>query len=215
MNAMQAPLTPRPSPLRPPFSQAALSLARAPSVFHAAVAGAPVTSWDGYDTHYTERYMVRGERNTLRSGLAAKGRVEVVQLAKVPCLILGDWRPLRSERRAQPAVCRPRAQHSRSVAPALCTLPPTHPPTLPNPRGPPRTTRPGMQIAACSGASGRSRASSSSCTGASTRTCTGGTPPASWAPSRPRQSATTSCSFRRNGTCRGGSGSGCTWSVES
>jgi dipeptidyl-peptidase-4 len=36
---------------------AAMSLARAPEVFRAAVAGAPVTHWDGYDTHYTERYM--------------------------------------------------------------------------------------------------------------------------------------------------------------
>ena len=36
---------------------AAMCLVRAPDVFHVAVAGAPVTSWDGYDTHYTERYM--------------------------------------------------------------------------------------------------------------------------------------------------------------
>lgn len=36
---------------------ALLCLARAPDVFHAAVAGAPVTHWEGYDTHYTERYM--------------------------------------------------------------------------------------------------------------------------------------------------------------
>jgi dienelactone hydrolase len=36
---------------------AAMCLCRAPDVFHCAVAGAPVTSWDGYDTHYTERYM--------------------------------------------------------------------------------------------------------------------------------------------------------------
>jgi len=35
----------------------AMCLARAPSTFRCAVAGAPVTSWDGYDTHYTERYM--------------------------------------------------------------------------------------------------------------------------------------------------------------
>lgn len=35
----------------------AMCLARAPKVFRCAVAGAPVTSWDGYDTHYTERYM--------------------------------------------------------------------------------------------------------------------------------------------------------------
>ena len=36
---------------------AAMCLARAPQVFRAAVAGAPVIAWDGYDTHYTERYM--------------------------------------------------------------------------------------------------------------------------------------------------------------
>ncbi len=36
---------------------AAMGLARAPETFRTAVAGAPVTSWDGYDTHYTERYM--------------------------------------------------------------------------------------------------------------------------------------------------------------
>ena len=35
----------------------ALAALRMPSVFRCAVAGAPVTSWDGYDTHYTERYM--------------------------------------------------------------------------------------------------------------------------------------------------------------
>jgi dipeptidyl-peptidase-4 len=35
----------------------AMCLCRAPDIFHVAIAGAPVTSWDGYDTHYTERYM--------------------------------------------------------------------------------------------------------------------------------------------------------------
>ena len=34
-----------------------MCLAKRPDLFKAAVAGAPVTSWDGYDTHYTERYM--------------------------------------------------------------------------------------------------------------------------------------------------------------
>jgi dipeptidyl-peptidase 4 len=36
---------------------ALMCLATAPATFRAAVAGAPVTHWDGYDTHYTERYM--------------------------------------------------------------------------------------------------------------------------------------------------------------
>ncbi|HEY3980246.1 MAG TPA: prolyl oligopeptidase family serine peptidase [Streptosporangiaceae bacterium] len=36
---------------------AALAVLRAPEVFHAAVAGAPVTDWHLYDTHYTERYL--------------------------------------------------------------------------------------------------------------------------------------------------------------
>jgi len=37
----------------------AMAVCRAPyqALFRCAVAGAPVTSWDGYDTHYTERYM--------------------------------------------------------------------------------------------------------------------------------------------------------------
>ncbi|MEU0468192.1 S9 family peptidase, partial [Amycolatopsis sp. NPDC006131] len=35
----------------------ALAVLRRPDVFHAAVAGAPVTDWSLYDTHYTERYL--------------------------------------------------------------------------------------------------------------------------------------------------------------
>ncbi|CAD5194586.1 unnamed protein product [Musa acuminata subsp. malaccensis] len=35
----------------------AMSLARFPETFCCAVSGAPVTSWDGYDTFYTEKYM--------------------------------------------------------------------------------------------------------------------------------------------------------------
>ncbi len=34
-----------------------MCMAKAPEVFSVGVAGAPVTSWDGYDTAYTERYM--------------------------------------------------------------------------------------------------------------------------------------------------------------
>ncbi len=36
---------------------AALAVLRRPDMFHAAVAGAPVTDWALYDTHYTERYL--------------------------------------------------------------------------------------------------------------------------------------------------------------
>ncbi|ALC21060.1 prolyl oligopeptidase family serine peptidase [Streptomyces pristinaespiralis] len=36
---------------------AAMAVLRRPDVFHAAVAGAPVTDWRLYDTHYTERYL--------------------------------------------------------------------------------------------------------------------------------------------------------------
>ncbi len=45
-----------------------LALMRAPDVFKVGVAGAPVTSWDGYDTHYTERYM--GLPRCQRAGLS-------------------------------------------------------------------------------------------------------------------------------------------------
>jgi dipeptidyl-peptidase-4 len=38
---------------------AALAVLERPDVFHAAVAGAPVTEWGLYDTHYTERYLGR------------------------------------------------------------------------------------------------------------------------------------------------------------
>jgi len=36
---------------------AALAVLDRPDLFHAAVAGAPVTEWELYDTHYTERYL--------------------------------------------------------------------------------------------------------------------------------------------------------------
>jgi dipeptidyl-peptidase 4 len=42
---------------------AAMALARAPETFRVGVAGAPVTHWDGYDTHYTERYMGTPQSN--------------------------------------------------------------------------------------------------------------------------------------------------------
>jgi dipeptidyl-peptidase-4 len=46
-----------------------MALATAPKVFKAGVAGAPVTDWRLYDTHYTERYL--GDPATNTSGYAA------------------------------------------------------------------------------------------------------------------------------------------------
>jgi dipeptidyl-peptidase-4 len=51
---------------------AALAALRRPEEFHAAIAGAPVTDWHLYDTHYTERYLGfpdRDRENYERSSL--------------------------------------------------------------------------------------------------------------------------------------------------
>jgi dipeptidyl-peptidase-4 len=53
---------------------AALAVIRRPDVFHAAVAGAPVTDWHLYTTHYTERYLAdptKDHENYERSSLLA------------------------------------------------------------------------------------------------------------------------------------------------
>ena len=41
----------------------ALAVLRRPDVFHAGIAGAPVTDWRLYDTHYTERYLGHPDGN--------------------------------------------------------------------------------------------------------------------------------------------------------
>jgi dipeptidyl-peptidase-4 len=40
-----------------------MCLAQAAETFTVGVAGAPVTAWEGYDTHYTERYMGTPQSN--------------------------------------------------------------------------------------------------------------------------------------------------------
>ncbi|MBA3742156.1 prolyl oligopeptidase family serine peptidase [Sporichthya sp.] len=60
---------------------AALAVLRRPEIFHAAIAGAPVTDWALYDTHYTERYLGHPDtspeayaRTSLITGAAALTR---------------------------------------------------------------------------------------------------------------------------------------------
>ena len=60
---------------------AALAVLRRPGVFHAAIAGAPVTDWHLYDTHYTERYLGfpdRDQENYERSSLIFSAERAVV-----------------------------------------------------------------------------------------------------------------------------------------
>ncbi|CAM6032427.1 unnamed protein product [Sphagnum compactum] len=45
---------------------AVMALAHCPEMFQCAVASAPVTAWDGYDTHYTEKYMGSPASNPVR-----------------------------------------------------------------------------------------------------------------------------------------------------
>jgi dipeptidyl-peptidase-4 len=55
----------------------ALAVLRRPDVFHAAVAGAPVTDWSLYDTHYTERYLGKPQEDPAayeRNSLIADAR---------------------------------------------------------------------------------------------------------------------------------------------
>ena len=66
---------------------AALAVLRRPDVFHVAIAGAPVTDWRLYDTHYTERYLgnpndepANYERTDLCADAAALGDRELPPL---------------------------------------------------------------------------------------------------------------------------------------
>jgi dipeptidyl-peptidase-4 len=56
---------------------AANGVLRRPDVFKAAVAGAPVSDWEDYDTHYTERYM-----GLLPESKAAYDEASLIPLAK-------------------------------------------------------------------------------------------------------------------------------------
>ena len=61
-------------------------LEKAPGIFAAAVAGAPVTRWELYDTHYTERYL--GQPQDKPSAYPASGAIEQADRIKDPLLLI-------------------------------------------------------------------------------------------------------------------------------
>lgn len=64
----------------------AMTLARFPDMFRCAMVGAPVTSWDGYDTFYTEKYMGLPSEN--RAGYEFGSVMQHVQNIKGKMLIV-------------------------------------------------------------------------------------------------------------------------------
>jgi dipeptidyl-peptidase-4 len=67
---------------------AALAVLRRPDVFHAAVAGAPVTDWSLYDTHYTERYLGIDPHGTDAARYAAESLLDDAPSLRRPLLLI-------------------------------------------------------------------------------------------------------------------------------
>lgn len=65
---------------------ALMCMMRAPEVFAAGIAGAPVTDWRLYDTHYTERYMGTPQENA--AGYAASSVMTYASQLRGPLLIM-------------------------------------------------------------------------------------------------------------------------------
>jgi dipeptidyl-peptidase 4 len=65
---------------------AALAVLRRPDVFHAAIAGAPVTEWRLYDTHYTERYL--GHPDDADAGYDASSLIRLAPDLTRPLLLI-------------------------------------------------------------------------------------------------------------------------------
>ncbi len=65
---------------------AALAVLRRPDVFHAAIAGAPVTEWRLYDTHYTERYL--GDPRTAGDAYEASSLLPLAERLERPLLLV-------------------------------------------------------------------------------------------------------------------------------
>jgi dipeptidyl-peptidase 4 len=63
-----------------------MCLTQAPDAFAAGVAGAPVTDWTLYDTHYTERYLSTPQANA--AGYAASNVLEYLEKLQRPLLLV-------------------------------------------------------------------------------------------------------------------------------
>ena len=79
---------------------AALAVLRRPDVFHAAVAGAPVTDWRLYDTHYTERYLGHPDEHPAQLPAHQPRR----RCPPAHPAAAADPRPRRRQRRGRPHV---------------------------------------------------------------------------------------------------------------
>jgi dipeptidyl-peptidase-4 len=67
---------------------AALAVLRRPDVFHAGIAGAPVTDWALYDTHYTERYLGTDPRGADAARYAAESLIDDAPSLQRPLLLI-------------------------------------------------------------------------------------------------------------------------------
>ena len=80
---------------------AALAVLQRPDVFHAAIAGAPVTEWRLYDTHYTERYL--GDPSVDAAPYARTSLLPLAHQLTRPLLLVHGSRRRQRRGRTQPA----------------------------------------------------------------------------------------------------------------
>ena len=94
---------------------------RRPDVFHAAIAGAPVTDWRLYDTHYTERYL--GDPTVDDTAYANSSLLPLAALADPPAAVDPRSGRRQRRRRAHPAAvvgAARRRQAARGAAAGRC-----------------------------------------------------------------------------------------------
>ena len=114
---------------------AALAVLRRPDVFHAAIAGAPVTDWRLYDTFYTERYL--GHPDTDAAVYDASSLLPDAPKLERPLLLVHGLADDNVVERPHPAAVR--RPCSPPAGPTRCCRSPASP-TWPTRRRSPRTS---------------------------------------------------------------------------